>query len=131
MTTSLEALSWILIVSPSTSLSVDNAFLSPGERLSVIERMLLGLNRSFLTDSKKSSSSVKRDAGAFHREVSLIAGNEGRLLSTLESLMSWSLWKKTAALSLFSNFAQSSSNLKRLTSRGIGQNDGPLLSNDF
>ena len=42
-----------------------------------------------------------------------MVGNKGASLSTLESLLSCSLWKKTADVSLFSNFSQSSKSLIR------------------
>ena len=97
------------------SVRVDNVRCSPGERLSGIERMLSGLNKSVLTDSKNNSISGKREMGDFQRVGFLIVGSKGASSPTLESSLSRSLWKKTADLSLFSNFSQSSDNLIRLT----------------
>ena len=115
----------------SMSVRVDNARRSPGGRLFGKERTFLGLNNSGVTDSKNNSSSGKRDTEAFQRVGFLIVGGKGVSFSTLESLLSWSLWKKTADLSLCSNFSQSSNSLVRLISRGAGQKKGPLLSRDF
>ena len=115
MITNLEPLSWILIEMVSMSVRDDNVRCSPGERLSGIERMLSGLNKSVLTDSKNNSISGKREMGDFQRVGFLIVGSKGASSPTLESSLSRSLWKKTADLSLFSNFSQSSDNLIRLT----------------
>ena len=93
------------------SVRVDNVRCSPGERLSGIERMLSGLNKSVLTDS----ISGKGETGDFQRVGFLIVGSKGASSPTLESSLSRSLWKKTADLSLFSNFSQSSDSLIRLT----------------
>ena len=95
------------------------------------ERTFLGSNNSVLTESKNSSSSGIWDTGAFPLETFLTVGKTGCWGLVLQTLGTLSLWKNTAALNLFSNFSQSSNNLTRLMSRGTGQKDGPLLSNNF
>ena len=64
--------------------------------------------------------------------LSELAGKTGFLSSSVGLLLISRLLKKNeAALSLFSNFSQSSCNLSLSISRGTEQNEGPLLSNDF
>ena len=92
----------------------------------------MGSNSSFLTDSRNNSTSGNLETGAFHDETFLTVGKTGFLSSTVGPLLISRLLKKNvAALSLFSNFSQSSCNLSLSISRGTGQNEGPLLSNDF
>ena len=92
----------------------------------------MGSNSYFLTDLRNNSTSANLETGAFHDETFLTVGKIGSLSSSVGLLLISRLLKKNvAALSRFSNLSQSSCNLSLSISRGTGQNEGPLLSNDF